>query len=187
MPEIRYWANQVQAANELKSSSKSKKQSDSKLFQSLILEKLTTPLGTSSPFDFGLNEPDMGALFNATDFIGNDFSALEDKLTKIKNQGMGKVWAAQMSAQLPIFDQNNNKKNAIGKNGLNDMIMLNVQEQMIKARKVLEKQIKTTKSVFASEEDKVNSLSETIRNIQAQITSASKQFDLTELEIKQKL
>ena len=191
MPEIRYWDSQAlsqkQSSTSPSNKTGNKTPSDIKLFQSLMMEKLINPLTASSRFDLGLNNTDMTAMFDDSGLLGNNFSALEDKLTNIKNQGMGKVWAAKLSSQLPIFDQNNDEKKPFQENGLNNMIMLSVQEQMIKARKVLEKQLNASNPVSASSASQSESLSEFIRNIQAQIRSASKQFDLSETDIKQQL
>jgi len=207
-PEIRYWDLQnsrvLNNANKANSQvSKTDGQNNYKAFEAAMLNNLfTSPIGGGlSGFNagsgngfgsaigngFGSSSP-MDLLFSGTDLGAAD---LQSKLNGAKNKGMEKVWAAQLSNQLPMLVQNqnayaNNSSNT-GIGGLDKMISLTIQEQMIKARKVLENQAKTLVNTTPVKNDENQSMAQFIAGIQQQIEIASQKYGVSEDKLKEQI
>ena len=143
MVEIRYWQNNNE--NTLKSGDKTSSSSKYDSFRAFEATMLDTLMDSTS---FGSDSSNIAGMFSSNSTadslfgnLGGKSGDLEDRLKNIQDQGMSKVLAAQFSNPLPKFGSNQSKNssdNDMG--GLNDMIALTLQSQMIKARSALESQ-----------------------------------------------
>ena len=166
MVEIRYWSNaQINNTSSSRSALNSNPDialaSDPKLFELMMSSMLLNSGDSSSQNPFDLN----------SSFSEYYSSLLNDKelqsLTKIKDEGMGKVFAARIANQLPVFSQMNSNSSLNKQNtdiaGLDSLISLNIQQQMIKTRQLIESQ---TKQIVANQ-PKVTQTNELTRLVSA--------------------
>lgn len=126
--------------------------------------------------------------------LGGQSGNLEDRLKTIQDQGMGKVLAAQLANRIPDFGfqaargQQGRNANESSMSGLNNMISLSIQAQMIKARATIENQFVDIQSGIIAEASKTDlNLSAFIADIHAQIDIASAKYGMDEEEIKRLL
>ena len=152
MSEIRYWfdaTNSMSANNVLSQEAKNnsaKVQEVKNSFNSTLFEMLGDNNSTSL-FD--------GIDGNLLNLFPND-SGLNQQLSDIKNQGMGKVLAAKLGSQLPFENLNSNKDKNEYQDGLHSMIDITMQLQIAKAKKSLNK----------TYNEKITSVTEYISNIE---------------------
>ena len=192
MSEIRYWQKNnlntlENTLKDAKTPEKEVKEGNFRAFEATMLDSLMSSVSfgsdSSNIMSSFSSDPSASALFGN---LGGNSNNLEDRLQNIQDQGMGKVLAAQFSNRLPNFTQsgsNDSSKNDLG--GLNDMIALTMQSQMIKARKVLETQFEQFKTNDIDTENQ--SIAQFVSDIQSQIKSASDNFNISEEEVRRLL
>jgi len=216
MSEIRYWdaiqhSGQVDRQGQMQDEKQIEKRSalsNFRAFEAMMMDTLmkdSVGSGVNSDytdvFSSGLTSTSgsFGSFDSSMDILFGDLSSntpdLERKIKNIQDQGMGKVLAARLSNPLPTFSQPQSDKNKnSGMNSLDNMISLTMQEHMLKARKVLQGQVKAfetfTRPDEVSNADIVagyESLDEFYASIQQQIVDVANKFNVDEQNLKESL
>ena len=199
MTEIHYWdaSTTTDNNNSRKREQATKINEINNNFNKQIYDMMISSSGDDSLFDtFDMDIPD--SLFDDS-LISSD---AESKLSKLKNDGMGKVWAAKMSSVLPFSDMDSGygkdkDNNSMG--GLSSIIELTVKMQVAQAKKSIQ-QLGSSSQMsfeeFIGNENKVeqgkttsneNSRDAVIADLQSQIKVAASKYETSLDELQEML
>ena len=184
MTSIRYW--DTRSSNPSPSASpdatSSRAIENAQLFEASMLDNLLSP-GASTGSLFSNNS--ISSLFS------NDVG-IEQRVKQAKELGMEKVLAAQLSSPLPAFGNQTDQKqsNYHGLSGLDNMITLTIQKQLLEAQKAIEAKTLRTEELTRSEGqgiEETHSLVDAIKRIQDNIQEIASDHEVSFDFIKNQL
>ena len=208
MSEIRYWElgvdNNIKLNIDNKQQNKMERNSY-KAFEAMMMSQMIDDPVNSGSNRFLVPTPSTNFMFadstETNSYVNNLLSnnsiseslisnniELEGRLKNLQNQGMEKVWAAQLSNPLPNFGHGlSDKDHNSSMSSLDTMISLTVKEQMMRAQQVLAQQSQEFEGVGLVEEGSHQSIADFGAFLQQQISLASEKYNLTEEEMRLKI